>query len=125
MPPFEIEADPGRPILRVYFRGVVTSRILEDSAERSDASIARMKPGFTVVVDLSDLERMDLDCVPQITRLMDLFRHAGVGRVCRVIPDRSKDIGFTVLSHTRYRGQVPFSTVTSIAEAETELAGQI
>lgn len=80
-----------------------------------------MKPGFTIVADLSDLQRMDLDCVPHITRLMDLFRRAYVARVMRVIPEASKDIGFTLLSHTHYRGRVPVETRTSPAEAENAL----
>lgn len=118
---FEIEADVDRQILRTYFRGVVTSQALHVLSERSAAQIAGMKPGFTVLADLSDLEQMELDCVPHITRLMDLFRQAGVGRVVRVIPDRSKDIGFTLLSHTHYRGAVPVETVASRAEVEQRL----
>ena len=121
---FEIEADPERQILRTHFRGVVTSAGLQACAERSASLIARMKPGFIVVADLSELEEMELDCVPHITRLMDLFRRAGVKRVIRVIPDASKDIGFTLLSHTHYRGQVPFETLKSMAEVQSALAGK-
>jgi hypothetical protein len=47
-----------------------------------------------------------------------------VVRVLRIIPDPSKDIGFTLLSHTHYRGKVPFVTLTSAAEAETALAAR-
>lgn len=122
MPPFEIEADAGRRVLRTYFRGIVTAQAFETVADRSASLIAQMKPGFIVVADLSALDRMELDCVPHITRLMDLFRRAGVGRVVRVIPDASKDIGFTLLSHTHYRGKVPFETLASLADAESALA---
>lgn len=124
MPPFEIEADLERGVFRVQFRGLVTGQDLQANAARSASLIAEMKAGFIVVADLSALERMDLDCVPHITRLMDLFLQAGVGRVIRVIPDDDKDIGFTLLSHTHYRGQVPFETVSSTAEAEAALASR-
>ena len=122
MPPFEIEADVDRTILRMRFRGNVTPQALQAAAEWSASVIAQMKAGFIVVADLTHLEQMDLDCVPHVTRLMDLFRQAGVGRVMRVIPDASKDIGFTILSHTHYRGRVPFETLASLSEAEAALA---
>jgi hypothetical protein len=123
MQTFEIEVDPQRQILRAHFRGVVSPAALAAGAQRSAELIAQMRPGFIVVADLSELERMDdLDCVPHITRLMDLYRAAGVARVVRVIPDPNKDIGFTLLSLTHYRGKVPFETVESVAEAERALA---
>lgn len=121
MEPFEIDADAERGILRARFRGVVTSHALQACAQRSAALIAQMQRGFIVITDLSDLEQMELDCVPHITRLMDLFHDAGVRRVIRVIPDSDKDIGFTLLSHTHYRGKVPFETLASMAEAEAAL----
>ncbi len=122
MQPFDIAADAERQVLRTYFRGIVTPQALQAAAERSASLIAEMKPGFVVVADLSEVEQMDLDCVPHVTRLMDLFRRAGVGRVVRIIPDSTKDIGFTLLSHTHYRGEVPFETLASPAEAEKVLA---
>ena len=80
-----------------------------------------MKPGFTVVTDLTELERMDLDCLPHLTKLMDLFLAAGVAKVVRVIPDPKKDIGFNLLSITRYRGRVPIATFGTRADADTAL----
>ena len=118
MHPFEMQIDPERQILRTYFRGFVTPDALQAAAERNATLVAQMKPGFTVIADLTDLEEMDLDCVAHITRLMDLFCRAGAGRVVRVIPDPRKDIGFTLLSHTHYRGRIPFATVRSRAECE-------
>lgn len=118
---FEIEADLKRQVIRTYFRGVVQPASLAAAAETSAALIAQMQPGFTVITDLTELERMEIDCTPYIARLMDHFQRAGVGRVLRVIPDASKDIGFTLLSHTHYRGKVPFQTLVSASDAETAL----
>lgn len=123
MQPFEIVADIDRQVLRTIFRGVVTAQVLASQADRSAELIAGMTPGFTVVADLSELEEMQLDCVPHITRLMDLFRRAEVGRVIRLIPYADKDIGFTLLSHTHYRGKVPFQTVATALELEVALTG--
>jgi anti-anti-sigma regulatory factor len=121
LPAFEIAVDEDGQVLRTHFRGVVMPFDLAAKSAQIAALIARLKPGFTVIADLSALERMDLDCVEHIARLMDLFRRAGVGRVLRVIPDADKDIGFTLLSHTHYRGKVPFRTVQSPDEAEAAL----
>lgn len=118
---FEIMAEVDRRILRTVFRGVVTPEALAGHAQRSAELIAAMAPGFIVVADLSELVEMELNCVPHITRLMDLFRAAGVARVVRFIPDPDKDIGFTLLSHTHYRGRVPFQTVRTARELEAAL----
>lgn len=80
-----------------------------------------MKPGFTVVTDLTELERMEPDCVPHLTKLMDLFLAAGVAKVVRVIPDPKRDIGFNLLSLTHYRGRVSIATFGTRAEAEVAL----
>lgn len=125
MQTFEIEADSERRILRIRFRGVVTAEEMRAAAGENARLIAGMKPGFSVISDLSELERMDLDCVSHITRLMDLFREAGVARVLRIIPDANKDIGFTLLSHTHYRGEVPFETMATLAEAETAVGATL
>lgn len=122
MPPFEMVADTERSILRTYFRGVVTAEALAVEVHRAEKVILAMRPGFTVAADLSALEEMDLDCVPHLARLMDAFQQAGVARVVRLIPDGSKDIGFTLLSHTHYRGRVPFRTVANVEELNDALA---
>lgn len=121
MQPFEIVADANRQILRIIFRGFVRAESLAAQAQASAELIAAMSSGFTVVVDLSGLEQMELDCVPHVTRLMELFKRARVGRVFRLIPDADKDIGFTLLSHTHYRGKVPFRTFETALELEMEL----
>lgn len=100
---------------------MVTAEALAAQAQRSAEIIAAMLPGFIVVADLSAIEEMELNCVPHITRLMDLFQRAGVARVVRLIPDPNKDIGFTLLSHTHYRGRVPFQTVGTVHELEAAL----
>ena len=64
---------------------------------------------------------MDLDCVPHLTKIMDLSRAHGVGTVVRVIPDPDKDIGFSILSIIHYRRGVRIVTCESLAEAERVL----
>jgi hypothetical protein len=78
----------------------------------------QMRTGFTVLVDLSGLENMALDCVPYLSKIMDLCKAQGVGLVVRVIPDPTKDIGLNILSLIHYRGKVRIVTCDTLAEAE-------
>lgn len=90
---------------------------LEDARIR----LQQLRAGFAALVDLSGLERMDLDCVPHLARIMDLFLASGVGLVVRVAPDPSKDIGFNILTITHYRGKVPVITCDTVEEARRAL----
>ncbi len=118
---FEVAADPKRHVLYANFRGVIAGDDMAVSAAQNERLISNTKPGFTVVTDLAELERMELNCVPHVAKLMDLFMAAGVARIVRVIPDANKDIGFNLLSITHYRGQVPIVTFETRAEADAAL----
>jgi hypothetical protein len=104
------------------FHGVVTARDLQRRVDELPTFLATVGPGFSLTTDLTDLELMDLDTVPAITRVMDLCLQAGVKQIVRIIPDPSKDIGFHLLSLTHYRGRVPITTCATRAEAEALLA---
>jgi hypothetical protein len=105
------------------FHGVVTARDLQTRVDELPALLTTVGPGFSLVTDLTDLELMDLDTVPAITRVMDLCLQAGVKQIVRIIPDPAKDIGFHLLSMTHYRGRVPISTCATRAESDTLLQG--
>ena len=59
-------------------------------------------PDFRLLVDLGRLESMDLACVPELGRAMEMVDAHGVGLVVRVIPDPGKDIGFNILTIFHY-----------------------
>ena len=118
---FTADLDVKRNRLRVGFHGVVTGAELQSETERMEEMLRQLRPEFVVIADLTEVEIMDLDCLPAVTRLMDLYLAAKVGRVVRVIPDAAKDIGFNILSITHYRGRVPTLTCESRAEAEAAL----
>lgn len=123
MKSFAVELEPGRPVVWTIFRGVVTPDAIDLELDRTDEEVSALKRDFIVVADLTDVEEIQLECVGSIGRMMDRFLALGVGRVVRIIPDPDKDFGFTILSHTHYRGRVPFQLCASRAEAETALAG--
>ena len=120
-PALEIEVDATRNILRKRFYGHVSAAKMKAGAEEVAQVLPRMRAGFSLVVDLSQLEAMDLDCVPHLTKIMDLVRAQGVSLVVRVMPDPAKDIGFNILSVTHYRGKVKVVTCETQAEAERAL----
>jgi hypothetical protein len=121
-PEFEIVSDPTNNRVSIRFRGHVTAEAMKNGREQVDASVTQVKPQFTVLTDLSELESMELDCVGELTRTMDLFRVHHVGTVVRIIPDPNKDIGFNILSIIHYRGGAKVVTCENMAEAERVLA---
>lgn len=116
-----MEVDAKRQVLHIAFRGSVSAADMRVGSQSLEALISRLQPGFTVLTELTGLDCMDLDCVPELTRVMDRMVAAGAGQVVRVIPDPDKDIGFTLLSLTHYRGHVPITTYPSVAEARQAL----
>jgi hypothetical protein len=120
----QLTIDETRNVLRVRFHGHVTAATLQAEVDQIKASLPRMRAGFTVFTDLSDLDAMELDCVDSLTRMMELFKGHGVALVVRAIPDPAKDIGFNILSLTHYRRGVQVITCRTLAEAERALPGE-
>lgn len=111
-------------ILRTIFRGKVRGEDIEAPIAGMRDVLRQLGRGFVQITDLTDLEMMDLDSVPHLTKMMDAFLAAGVSKIVRIIPNPDKDIGFTILSHTHYRGKVPIMTVKTRKEAEKEVAAR-
>jgi hypothetical protein len=65
-----------------------------------------MRPGFRVLVDMTDLESMDYAGAPYIGSIMDLCVTKQVEHVVRVIPNPHKDIGLNIMSYLRYGSKV-------------------
>ena len=82
-----------------------------------------MSPGFTFITDLTGLGSMELECAPDLARLMDFCKARGIGTVVRIIPDPRRDIGFNILSIVHYRRGVRVVTCKDAAEAERVTAG--
>lgn len=112
-----VEADAAQGILRMTFSQHVTAEELKRCRVEVEQSVANLSPGFRIFTDLSTLDEMDFDCVPEIRGVMDLLREHGVGRVIRVVPDPGKDIGFSILSFFHYGPKVDIQTFDSLPEA--------
>ena len=84
--------------------------------------MAELPPGFRVLVNLSELESIDLECMTEIGRIMELVDRSGVGLIVRVIPDPAKDIGLNIFSIFHYPHRPQIATCKSMVEA-SELLG--
>lgn len=114
---FEAEIVAERNLLRTHYRGHVTEAGLKEGIVRFEGLLKKLKPGFTIFADMSELDLMDLECGAQLARIMELCKANKVGSVIRVIPDPDKDIGVNILSIVHYRGKVPIATYDTLAEA--------
>jgi hypothetical protein len=120
-PMFKIQPDAARNLVHIWYQGHVTAAGMAACVKEVERHLPAMRAGFTMLTDLTALEAMELDCVPHLTRIMDLSKAQGVGTVVRVIPDRAKDIGFNILSIIHLRRGVKVVTCDTLAEAERAL----
>jgi hypothetical protein len=90
---------------------------LERGREDVKILLADLAPGFRLLVDLSRLETMGLECMKEIGRTMERLDQGGVGMVVRVIPDPNKDIGFNILTAFHYPHHPQVVTCKTMTEA--------
>src|SRR5258707_574200 len=99
---FLATANKSKQLLHLSFIGRVEPEELQRGLEDLRALLAELSPGFNVLGDFGRLESMNLTCVPEIGRAMEMIDQKGVGLVVRVIPDPSKDIGLNILMAFHY-----------------------
>ena len=119
----EAKADKPRNVLSVTYAQHVTPDETRPAVERLRRLLDELAPGFRLLTDLSRLDEMDLGCVPDVRKMMDLCDDKGVETVVRVIPDPQKDIGFKILSLFHYERRVRIVTCEALPEALKILAG--
>jgi hypothetical protein len=117
-----VEVNSEEKSVRMRFCGAIQPGHVSAAVNTALLEATKLGSGFVLVTDLTDLENMDIDCFRGLTRMMDLFVEAGLGRVIRIIPDPRKDIGFQLLGVVHYRGKVPTTTYSSRAEADHSLS---
>lgn len=120
-PTFSVKIDVDRNFARTRFSGVQTAAGMQAASLEIESLLPKLKPGFSVFADFSNVESMDFDCVPHLTRIMDLCRAHGVSMVVRLLPKPEKDIGINLLSIVHYRGEIKLVTVDTVDEAERVL----
>jgi anti-anti-sigma regulatory factor len=106
-----------RQLLCLSYIGEVRAAELAKWHDEVVGLMADLNPGFSLLTDLSHLASVDLDCVPEIGRIMDLCDQKGVELIVRVIPDPTKDIGLGILSLFHYPHRPRRVTCETMVEA--------
>jgi hypothetical protein len=112
-----VTVDLKRELLHLAFVDHVTVEEARACRDEVGGLLPTLKTGFRLLTDLSGLMEMEVGCAEPIRATMDALRGRGVSQIIRVIPDKKKDIGFTVMSYFHYGPDVSFQTVESLAEA--------
>ncbi|HLZ55291.1 MAG TPA: hypothetical protein VKS19_12485, partial [Verrucomicrobiae bacterium] len=107
--------------LCVSYIGQVRPEEFRQGREDLKAQLQELSAGFRLLADFTLLESMDLDCEPELGRMMELIGQAGVASVARVIPDPSKDIGMNILTAFHYPHRLRVVTCKNLMEAARAL----
>lgn len=110
-------ANKAKHLLVILFVGRVELKEIAENSPDLFATVAQLEPGFTILADFSQLEWMDVHCAPEIAKIMNLCAQKGVNKIIRVIPDPSKDIGFTILSRFHYPNKPRMIVCETLLEA--------
>jgi hypothetical protein len=116
-----VTSNKAKRLLCVSYIGQVRLGDLTRNEEELKALMAELPPDFRLLVDMSALDSMGLDCLPEIGRVMDLIGQSGVGLIVRVIPDPGKDIGFNISSRFHYSRDQRILTCANMTEAGRHL----
>jgi len=110
--------DSQNNLIIISFEGVVD----QDQTKSLHSSLKEMLPklyaGFTIITDLSLLDKMHIDAHPALEEVMDLCNTHGVAKIIRIIPDSTKDIGFNLMSIFHYSKDVHIHSCQSFEEAK-------
>lgn len=101
----------------VRYGGEIAPVDAEKALNDTPGVLTRLEEGFRLLVDMTELQKMDLACAPHIEKIMDLCQEKGVSDVVRVIPDPKLDIGLQIMSHFHYASHVHIATCGTIEEA--------
>lgn len=115
-------SNKAKRLLCLSYIGQVRAEELARSEQDIKALLAELLPNFRLLVNLSQLDSMGLDCEKEIGRIMELIDRSGVGLVVRVIPEPSKDIGHNILTKFHYPHHPNTMTCENLTEAGKYLA---
>jgi anti-anti-sigma regulatory factor len=119
---FSVEASDAKRLMTINWLGRVDSEEMRKCAEEIGVAASKMRPGFRVLADMTELEWMDSVGAAYIGSVMDLLVTKRVEHVVRVIPDPRKDIGLNIMSYFHYGSKIKVTICENLAEARRLLA---
>jgi hypothetical protein len=117
-----VTSNKSKQLLYVSYIGRVRPQEFQRDREDFITQLGEMSPGFRLLADFSQLDRMEADCAAELGRMMELIGKADVGQVVRVIPDPGKDIGMNILTIFHYPHHRRPVTCATLVEAAGRLA---
>src|SRR2546428_10600904 len=116
---YTVTFDQSQNWLTIVYSGYVDPSETHRCAEEIRVAVAKTKPGFRLLVDMTDLQGMEVSCAPHIRSLMDTCNQNGIAEVVRIIPNPKLDIGLQIMSYFHYSGEVRIVTCESADEANS------
>ena len=113
---FETKIDQAKNSLTIRYIRRVDPEEAKRFAKQFPNVLLELRPGFSLLTDMSELESMDVDCVPHIKTVMDLCNQKKISTIVRIIPDPRKDVGFNILSLFHYDRRVRIVTCQTLEE---------
>ena len=114
---FVVEIDQAKNLLVIRYRGCVTASDVERCAEEVQIALPKMQSGFRLLADFTELDSMDVTCVPHFENIMERCDEKGVSTVVRIIPDPKRDIGLQIMSYFHYSGDVKIVACENLSDA--------
>jgi hypothetical protein len=114
---FTIESDQAKNLLTIRYRDWVGASDIERCIEEVRAALPKMKSGFQLLANFTELRYMDVTCVPHIENIMELCDEKGVSAVVRIIPNPKRDIGLQIMSYFHYSSDIKIVTCENLSDA--------
>ena len=114
---FLVTSNKSRRLLYVSYIGKVDVAELQRGSLDVRALLADLPAGFKLLVELDRLESMDINCIEELGKMMELLDERGLEQVVRVIPDPSKDIGFNILARFHYKNNPRMTNCETMIQA--------
>lgn len=110
-----------KQVLCVTYVGKIRPVDLKQGREEFKSLLPDLRPGFRLLVNLSHLDQMGIECRTEIGRNMELLSQSGVARVVYIIPDPNKDLGMNILAFFHYRNHPQIMNCATLTEGIEKL----
>ena len=117
----EVQVNPEKQLLTLSYSQRVDVEDMERGVQEIKDALTKMQPGFRVLNNLSALEVMEPGCAEYIVEIMKACNAKQIGAVVRIIPDPTKDIGFSIMSRFHYSPEVELRIYDNLADAVKSL----
>jgi hypothetical protein len=113
---FEVYAKPEKNRLYIKFVGVFNAEEMAAAIPKLNSVVKDLKPGFTVVSDISEYKPSSQETAEQISRGSDNLVKKGMKKLIRVVGESA--VAQMQFKRTAQAGGIQADTATSVEEAE-------